>query len=239
MALTRVRSPITAIDEMSFGTTSIVIPSTGGPIDIDVTGLNVMDMTSTTVDVDDLVTLTANLFATEVVTLATSGGAEGTIFTDATTMTLGTTTPHVTNIQADGVVGLTALVTGQVALGTVGSGVDRLVDKDYVDTADALALSLSNITATIASTGSITIPNSTGNDLIINWGKNGSVANNTNTVVTFDTAFTSAQFVGFAQPTTSQNHDGTMETFTQGLTTMTIHSSLDQTSAFDWLAIGF
>lgn len=234
MPLTTVRSPVTDIDQMSFGTTSVIIPSSGGPINVVVTGLSVLDFTSSTaIDVDDLVTLTANVFDTEVITLATSGGAEGDVHTEATLMSVGTTTGHPLELIANAITGLTIATDGKVELDIDGTAANHLIDKGYVDN-----LITTQASATQSSTGHITIPVSSGNDIIVNWGTEGALVDGGNVVVTFEEAFPNAIYVAFVTPTTSAHFDGTMDITLKGLTTMNLHSSLDKTTTLDWCAIG-
>ncbi len=237
MALTKVRSPITDISEMGFGTTTVVIASAGGPIDIDVTGLDVVDMTSTTIDVDDLVTVTANLFDTEVITLATSGGAEGIVETQATLMSVQTTTAHPLELGANSITGLTIAIDGKVELDVVGTATDHLVDKNYVDVADALSSQLSDTTGNMVTNGSIVIPNSTGSDLIINWGQTASIVGTLN--VTFDTAFTSAGFMGLATRQGDSSQEATALVGAVSTTSMNVHNSGSGSTPVNWIALGF
>ena len=53
MALTKARPPVTAINQMKNTTTVIDIPTAASDIDIDVAGLNVVDIGSTTITIDD------------------------------------------------------------------------------------------------------------------------------------------------------------------------------------------
>ena len=240
MALTKVRPPVTDISLLSNGTTQINIPTAGADVDVNVAGANVIDLGSTAITIDDLVTLVVQNVLSEIVTLETAAGAEGVVQTDATKMQIGATTLDPLEIITNNIARLTVASSGAVVLGVQGANPTELIDKAYVDgAAPAASVALADLVVVNATTGSAVIPNSTGNDLIFNWGINPSVLNNSNTVVTFNQAYTSAFFVGFAQPTTSDNHDGTMEVFANSLTTMTIHSSLDHSSAFNWFSIGF
>ena len=163
MALTKVRSPVSAISEMAFGTTTVEITSTAGPIDINIAGLDNLDLTTTTAVFDDLVTVTANLFQTEVVSIDTTAGASATLQTTATEAQLGTDTAHPLELYANAITALILATDGKVGLQVEGTAIGDLVTKAYVDTADALNATLADITATTAVTGSISIPNSTGN----------------------------------------------------------------------------
>ncbi len=240
MALTKVRVPVADISLLSNGTTQIDIPTAAADVDVDVAGVDVIDLGQTTITIDDLVTLVVQNVLSEIVTLETAGGAEGIVQTEAARMQVGATTLDPLEIITNNIARLTVAAAGTIVLGTVGVNPTELIDKAYVDGASpAASVALADVVVVNATTGSAIIPNSTGNDLIFNWGTNPLVFNNSNTVVTFDKAFDNAFFVGFAQPTTSDNHDGTMEVFANTLTTMTIHSSLDHSSAFSWFSIGF
>lgn len=239
MPLTKVAPPVTNISQMAFGTTVINIPSAGADIDIDVAGTDVADISDTGLVVDDAIEVTARDILGELITLATSGGAGALLRTTASLMEFITTTAHPAVFGANNNQNLIAEIDGTVTLDTSGSAVDSLIDKAYADAIAAAAPTLNDMDATAADPGHITFPNSTGNDLIFNWGTNPSVLNNSQTVVTFEQAYSSAFLIGLVTPTTSDNHDGTMEVFANSLTTMTIHSSLDHSSAFAWFSIGF
>lgn len=239
MALTKARPPVTDISQMANGTTVVDIPTAAADIDIDVAGLDVIDLGSTTITIDDLVTLVANTITGESVSLSTSGGAAGSAITDATDLTIGTTSAHPLLLMANSITGLTMGTDGKVALGVDGTGATHLVDKGYVDTQVALAATLTDIDATMAVTGHITIPNSTGNDLIINWGAMGSASNNADTTVTFDQAFANAFFGGVATSTETGGTDGALTIHNGGLTTMDIHNDTDKTSNGFYIALGY
>lgn len=239
MALTTVRPPVTDISLLSSGTTAVTILSAGGDIDIDVAGADVIDISSTTVLIDPLVTLEADLFDGEQILLATTSGAELTLETQGLLARLLTTNGFPLELGANGITGLTIATDGKVELDVDGTATNHLVDKGYVDTQVGAAIDESDMVATLTSPGSIQIPNSTGSDIIINWGENGVVANNSVTTVTFDTAFGTALLMGICCSTTQANHDGTMSVINKTLTTMDVHSSLDKSSGFDWIAIGY
>jgi hypothetical protein len=222
---------------MAFGTTSVVITATGGPLDIDITGLDVMDMTSTTVIVDDLVTVTANNFDTEVVTLSTVGGAAAVLETQATLASLRTTSAHPLELGANSITGLTIATDGKVELDVVGTATNHLIDKGYVDT--QVTAVLTGILGLAATAGNLRIPNNSGNDIIINWGVTASLANSTE-VVTFTRAFPSAFFVGFATKNQAGLGDQRPANVSGGgLTTMSVHNAGPAPATINWLAIGF
>ena len=239
MALTKVRSPVTAIDNMTNGTTSIDIPSSGGPIDIDVTGLDVVDYTSTTVIYDDLVTVTANNFATEVVTLSTTAGATAILQTTTTEASLETTSAHPLDLGANSITGLTIEVDGQVQLPVEGTAINHLVTKAYVDSSSSsTAVLLANLVSNNVINGSVQIPNSTGNDLIINWGVTASIVGST--AVTFDTAFPNSFFAGGAtRDQASAGADATANLSNTSTTGMNVINTGSASGPVHWFAIGF
>ncbi|MHC5059315.1 MAG: hypothetical protein ACYTKD_32070 [Planctomycetota bacterium] len=108
MALTKVKALVSEISLLANTTTTIDIPSAAGNIDINVAGLNVIDLAGTTITVDDLVTLIANKITSEEIDLSTVSGAAGTMVTDATKMQVGTTSAHTTEIIANALPALTA-----------------------------------------------------------------------------------------------------------------------------------
>lgn len=239
MALTKARSPVTDIDQMGFGTTTVVITSSGGPIDVDVAGVNILDLTSTTAIFNPVIPVTADDFNSEVVTLTTSGGAGAVLETQATLASLRTTTAHPLEIGANSITGLTVATDGKVELDVVGTATNHLVDKNYVDTLIALQTALADTTATAATNGSISIPNSTGTEIIFNWGVTASISN-TQAAVTFDTAFPNAAFIGLA---TRQNGTASLESSahinTLTTTGMNVVNSGGTSSPVGWIAIGY
>ena len=237
MPLTKVRPPVTAISIIDSGTTKAEILNAGGDIDIDVGGVNVMDLTSTTATV--AVTLAADAITGEQILLSTQSGAGLTFETQATLARLLTTTAHPLELGANNITGLTIATDGKVELDVEGTSATHLVTKSYVDTQTAAVVTETDFNHTQAATGHLDIPTSTGTNLVLNWGVNGVVPNNADTVVTFDKAFPNAFFGGLVTPTTRANHDGTMEVFANTLSTMTVHSSLDKSSGFFWFAIGY
>ena len=169
MTLTKARPPVTDIDTLENGTTIATIPVADGAIDIDVAGTNAVDITSSLFTVDDAVTLVANTMTGEDISLSTAAGASGQAITNATDMKVGTTSLHPIEILMNSVAALTVTTAGRVALNTVGTANNELVDKEYVDTAVSGAATLPSI-STSGTEGSLTIP-TTGNDFVINWGQ--------------------------------------------------------------------
>ena len=235
MALTKVRPPVTDISSMGFGTTVVDIPSTGADIDLDVAGLDVIDFGSTTITIDDLVTLIAKKITGESIDLATSGGATGHLETDATTLELISTGLFQTILGANSNQNLILATDGRVALDTTGNLDGQLVDKAYVDT--AITGSGSIPTGKLATKGHVRFTTTVG-DLIINWGQEPNIFDGGNAIVTFDLPFPNAIYTAFVTPTTSAHFDGALDITLKGLTTMNLHSSLDKTSTADWMAIG-
>ncbi len=238
MPLTKAQPPVTAISEMEFGTTNVEITSTGGPIDVNVTGLDVLDLTSTVITVDDLVTLIAKKLTTEVVTVATAAGADGIIQTDATKMQAGTTDLSALEILMNNVARMTFQTDGKVGLTTVGTAAGELIDKNYVDTGDAGAAVITNTAATIGQSG---LDDGT-NEVILKWGIIAGVGNPT--TVTFASAYPNALFVVVLTPQDAgtANSDGwanTTNRSTTGFDIIPAGRGGAFTGNWDWIAIGF
>lgn len=239
MALTKVRPPVTAISKLDNTTTVIDIPGAAADIDIDVAGLDVIDLGQTTITIDDLVTLAVQNVLSELMTLQTAGGAEGTVETGATEMKIGTTTLDPLEILTNAIPRMTVAATGAVVLGVTGVNADELVDKNYVDTSSPnLSIALADLIVSNTTTGSAQIPNSTGNDFIFNWGLTASISS-TSEVVTFDTPFPNAIFVGFATRNIVTQGDNAAHAGNYTLTTMEVSQTGSAASTVAWLAIGF
>jgi len=119
-----------------------------------------------------------------------------------------------------------------------GTSGGHLVNKTYVD---SVASSAASTVATIAGTGQISIPNSTGNNLIIKWGQtNGSGAL---TQVTFASAFPNAIFIALDAPVmnTAASSDGQFGVYDLQLTGFKINQANKSaaTNPWCWLAIGY
>lgn len=239
MALTKVSPPVTAISKLDNTTTVIDIPTAASDIDIDVAGLDVLDIGQTTITLDDLVTLVGKNVLTELIAIKTTAGAEGVVDTDATKMRVGTTTLDPLEILTNAIPRMTVAATGAVALGVTGVNADELVDKNYVDTSSPnLSVALADLIAANTTTGSVQVPNSTGNDLIFNWGLTASISS-TSEVVTFDTPFPNAIFVGFATRNIVTQGDNAAHAGNYTLTTMEVSQTGSASSTVAWLAIGF
>ena len=237
MALTKAAPPVTDITEMAFGTTKVEITSSAGPIDVDIAGLNVVDITTTAITLDDLVTLVANTMTGEDILLSTPGGATASLKTAAGLAQLLTTSLHPLILGSNSVQNLICATDGRVTLDTTGNASGQLVDKAYVDTGDG-GVTQTQFPATLAKPGHIQIPNAAGTNLIINWGET-AVLNNATEVVTFNQAYASAVFVGFATRNSNSSSDNSAaHTGVFTLTTMEVTSAGDGTTVF-WVAIGF
>lgn len=188
MALTKVQPPVTAISEMESGTTNLLIVSPGGDFDLNVGGVDVADISSTQFTLDDLVTLIAKKLTTEVVTLATTAGADGVIKTDATKMQAGTTDLSPLEILMNSVARMTFQTDGKIGLTTVGTAAGELVDKNYVDVGDAGSATITNTLTTIGASSLV----GTGGTLLFKWGIIAGAGNPTNVV--FASAFPNALF---------------------------------------------
>jgi hypothetical protein len=239
MALTKVRQPVADINNVSFGTSELTITSSGGPIDVNIGGVAALDITATTMTVGTALTLISALITGESIQLATGAGAEADILTDATDLTIQTTSAHPTIIGANSLTGLTVETDGQVTLAVVGDASAQLIDKNYVDTAVALLPALSAMVFAQTSPGSLLIPNSTGDDFVLNWGITASISN-TQAAVTFDTAFPNAVFGGIA---CRQNATASLESsaHVNNVTTsgMNVVNSGGTSSPVFWIAIGY
>lgn len=238
MALTKARPPLTAISQMLFGTTVIDIPNTGGPIDTDVAGQDVLDLTTTTAIFDDAITVTANSLEGEEIALSTSGGASADVKTTATSMEVGTSTVHPLELIANSISGLIVGTDGRVTLATTGNGVSHLVDKDYVDT--AVADVADDFTATVAAEGALSIPVSTGDNLLFKWGLNSGTGDRT---ITFADAFPNAIFFVTGTPlnTGAANSDGWYGVESVGTASFVWNSANrgGYSGGVYWFAIGF
>ena len=238
MALTKVRSPVTDISLMSLGTTDITIASAGGPIDIDVAGNNIVDYTSTTAIFDPTVTVTAKDLETEVLTVDTSAGANAVLQTTGTEGSLETTTAHPLELGANSILGMTIETDGKTTLEVEGTAIGHLVTKAYVDNAATTnSIQLSDMVSNSVINGSVQIHNSSGNDLILNWGVTASITGLLSVV--FDTAFVSSFFAGGAtRQIASTGADATANINNTSTTGMDVINTGSATSPVHWWAIG-
>ena len=238
--LTKVRVPVSDIAKLSSGTTMIDITSSGGPIDIDVAGLEIVDILNTGVTVDAAKILTAKQITGETVLLSTTAGASASVATGATKLQVKTTSAHVLELLANSVLGLTVGTDGKLTLGVQGTSGTHLVNKTYVDTA---AASASATVATIADPGTISIPNSTGNNLVIKWGVTNGSAGIQLTQVTFATAFPNAIFVALVVPQHNvlASSDGWWGVYNKTTAGFQINQAnhLAGTLPYNWVCIGY
>lgn len=238
MPLTKAQPPVTAINELIFGTTNVDIPSAGADIDVNVAGVDVADISSTVYTIDDLVTLVARKLTAEVITIATSGGSDGILQTDATKMQVGTTDSTPLEVLMNNIARLTVQTDGKIALATVGTAADELIDKNYVDAGDASAAVITNTAATIGQSG---LDDGT-NEVILKWGIIAGAG--TPTTVTFASAYPNALFVVVLTPQDAgtANSDGWFNTTNRSVTGFDIIPAGRGgafTGNWDWIAIGF
>lgn len=239
MALTKVRSPVSEISEMSLGTTEITIASAGGPIDINVSGVNIVDYTSTTVIYDPAIPVTAKDFNTEVITIVTTAGASAVLKTTATEAVLETTTAHPLELGANSINGITIETDGKATLEVEGTAIGHLMTKAYIDNAATTdSVQLSDLVSNNVINGSVQIPNSTGIDLILNWGVTASSVGST--AVVFDTAFPTSFFAATAtREIVAVGADATANYNTPTITGMNVVNTGSASSPVAWFAIGF
>jgi len=238
MALTKVRVPVASISKIDSGTSNVNIASAGADITNTVAGTLISTTSPTGVVYPATMRVTTPLITSEDVTLATTAGATARVKTTATKLQVGTTSAHVTELLANAIVALTLETGGKVQLPVEGTAANHLVTKAYVD---AAAASASAITATLATTGTISIPNSTGTNFIIKWGvTNGS---GVLTQVTFAAAFPNAIFVALAVPlhNSTANSDGWFGVYNKLTTGFQINQANrgGSTYPWQWVALGF
>lgn len=198
MPLTKARDPVLTVNNLSNGTTSITIPVVDSDLDINVGGVDAVDISSTQFTLGSALTMIAALFSGESISLATSGGASGRVRTQAGDMQVQSTTSHDLILGANSQSNLTCEVNGETTLGTTGTVGTSLVDKDYVDTQISAATGAANA-ATLAAEGTITFPTDQASDFIVKWGKVVSSGAGVTNVVTYATAFPNATLGVFMQ----------------------------------------
>lgn len=235
--LTKVRVPVSDIAKISNGTSSVNIASAGADIVATVSGVLAGTWQTTGLLIDAARTLTAKTISGETVNLATTAGATGQVATSGTKMSVKTSSAHPLELAANSVVGLTLGTDGKATLGVQGTSNSHLVNKQYVDAAVAAALSF---TATLATTGQVSLPTNAGT-LIIKWGRtNGS---GQLTQVTFGAAFPNAIFIALALEihngvANSDGHRGVYNLQTTGFQINQSNGSAS-TNPYCWIAIGF
>lgn len=238
MALTKVRLPVADIAAISNGSSKVDMSTSGGDVVVTVGGTTIATFSSTGVNLGSLdVTTTGTINSQDV--LLSQGAVAAKAEAATTQGVVGTTSAHPLSLIANAIEGLSIATDGQVTLGVEGTATDHLVTKSYVD--GLTGLGASDFSATTATTGSLTIPNSTGNDLIINWGQTGSITN-TQVTATFDTAFPNAYLVGFvsSQKSTGMQHNRSPYIGgTPGTTSMVVAQPEAVSKQVNWLAIGY
>lgn len=239
MALTKARPPVTAISEMLNGTTNVDIPTAGSAIDVNVTGVDVADISSTQFGIDDAIEFIARTLTGESISLATTSGAEATLETNASNATLQTTSLHNLILGANSLSNLILGTDGRVTLATEGNQNNHLVSKLYVDDiAGDLPSITDDIDATLASEGHLSFPTNAGN-IIINWGTvNGD--NDSLIAVTFDEAFPNAGLAAVAtRVSAATSLDRTVNVSSLSTTGMDIRNNSGTPTDVYWIAIGF
>lgn len=240
MALTKVRLPVSDIAAISNGTSNVDIASAGSNVIVTAAGV-VAATFGSAANTLSLPTTVVNLDGVENIDMTVSAGASGTMEAIASAIRLWSTSAHSLILGANNLAGLTVGTDGKVTLGVEGTGATHLVTKGYVDTNSGVGTA--DIVATLANTGHVSIPNSTGNNLIINWGVTAAINNSAATPVTFSQAFPNAAFVAFA--TRNRAHTGSSNAGeavdVSSLTTsgMNINPWFGTSSPVYWMAIGY
>lgn len=237
MALTKVRLPVADIEQISNGNSNVDIASSGGDINAVVAGVTVGTFNATGLDLGAL-TLAARIISARDVNLL-NGTVATQLHSDATEGVLGTTSAHPLSIIANNVEAFLVETDGQVQLGVEGTATNHLVTKSYVDANAGVAAS--GFVANTSVNGSLTIPNSTGNDLIINWGITNSINEASGAVaVVFDKAFPNSFLHAQVSRNIASNGAEEGVNVAGGSTTgMNIYPSYGISSPVYWLAIGY
>jgi len=239
MALTKVRLPVADIAAISNGTSDVTIGSSGGDAVVTIGGTVVTTISATGATYGTGLTVVVDNITSEQIDLATTAGAAGTLQTTLGQMELETTSAHPLVLGANSIDGLTIETDGQVTLGVVGDATGQLIDKNYVDTAVALLPALTDIVGVIGTTGSLTIPNSSGNDLIIKWGKTASIGATTQ-AVSFASAFPTAIFtVYLSLNNTSSSGDNNTAYGAETTAGFNIYKGNSGSHPVSWFAIGY
>jgi hypothetical protein len=239
MALTKVRLPVANIAAISSGTSDVTIGTAGGDIVVTRGGTTIATIGATGYTFGAGLQVSVGTVNSETVSLSTAAGAAATIATTLGQLGIETTSAHPMVLGANNTDGLTIETDGQVTLGVVGDTTTQLVDKGYIDTALALKASLADITAVIGTDGQLVIPNSTGNDLIIKWGKTANIGA-TSQAVTFASAFPNAIFTAYLSlNNTSSSGDNNTAYGNESTTGFTIYKGNGASHPVSWLAIGY
>ena len=192
MALTKVKSIVADLSTISNGTSDIDIASSGGDIVVTRGGTTIVTHGAAGSTYGAGLTLTVDNINSEVVQLSTASGAEVTFQTTLAQAEIETTNAFPLVLGANNVEALEIATDGKVTLNVEGTGIGHLVTKAYVDAAaTAASVQLSDVVLNSATPGSLKIPNSTGNDFILNWGITASISN-TAVAVSFDETFPNA-----------------------------------------------
>jgi hypothetical protein len=237
MALTKVSALVSEISKLLFGTTKVEIASSGGPIDIDVAGINVVDITTTEVTLDALVTLITDKIISETILIGTPAGADARLATSATETKMGGTTSFPVEILQNNIPRLTIGTDGKITLDIQGTATNQLIDKAYVD-----AAAPDPNTVTVATNGQIIFPNPGGDDIIVKWGVKTGSGSRTITFADDTAAFPNAISTVLATPqnTGSANSDGWWGVESLA-TTGFVFNSANRGSyggSVNWIAIG-
>jgi hypothetical protein len=205
-----------------------------------VASLDVLDITTTTITVDDLVTLIANTITGEDIALSTTAGASMDVQTEATQGTVQTTSLHPLVLGANSVDNLTCNTDGRVVLNTTGNAAGHLVDKNYVDT--QIAAVEDGTTVSMVANGWIKIPNDSANDLIIQWLTVGPSSNDVALPFTWPIAFPNAVFQVFGTYNfvAGGGNDGSIEIHSITTTGATFYNRAERpVTASSVMAIGY
>jgi hypothetical protein len=235
--LTKVRFPVSAISQIANGTSKVDIASSGADVITTVSGNTIATAQTTGLLINAVKVLTAKQITSEVISLSTAAGASATVGTTGTKGQVAVTSAHPLDLIANAISGLLIGTDGKVTLGVQGTSAAHLVNKSYVD---AAASSASATTATVASNGTISIPNSSGTNLVVKWGTQ--AGSGVLTQVTFGVAFPNAIYVALAIPThnSTANSDGWFGVYNKQLTGFQINQAnrASSTYSWNWIAIG-
>jgi hypothetical protein len=234
MALTKVRPPVSDISSISWGSTDASIPVASGDLVITVAGAEIATFSATGVDLGALAVGALEVDAQDVNVV--NGTVIGQVHADATEVVVGTTSAHPLSLIANSVEGLLIGTDGKVTLGVEGTAVGHLVTKAYVDSVVNLA---SSIDGNAASSGHISIPNSSGDDIIINWGSD-SGSKSALIPIVFDEPFPNAALCAVAtRNNSSSSIDRTVNVANVTTTGMDVRNNSNGSTDFYWLAIGY
>lgn len=240
MALTKVALPVAEIAAIISGTSDVTIATVADDVVVTAAGTIVGTFAPTGLTLGAGLTLVTDNITTEDITLATVSGASGSVSTGLSNMLIETNSAHTLNLRANSLLGLRIETNGEVHLPNSGSLANHLIDKNYVDTALALKPDLNDIVATNAVNGYIRIPNSSGNDIIVNWGQTQALQNSS-TPVNFALTFPNACLVALGtRNTSSPAREASCHVNAWSTTGMTVvQSGSGSNDPCTWLAIGY